>query len=164
MINPETLNIFSLPSLELSQRDCLPEKRVIYFVASLDKIYYIGKAINLKTRWKQHHRYSQVENEEGVLIYWMEVEKNEDLSAWETLLIQYFEPSLNGTPVDNPDFQRRSYQDFNSLNYKITLSALIEIEGAVEVELKRIIGETCKTYGWILHALEIMPDHVVRFV
>ncbi|MBE9004467.1 IS200/IS605 family transposase [Fortiea sp. LEGE XX443] len=38
------------------------------------------------------------------------------------------------------------------------------LEGAVEVELKRIIGETCKTYGWILHALEIMPDHVHVFV
>ncbi|MBC6433708.1 IS200/IS605 family transposase [Nostoc sp. HG1] len=38
------------------------------------------------------------------------------------------------------------------------------LEGAVEVELKRILGETCKTYGWILHALEIMPDHVHVFV
>ncbi|EAW36210.1 IS200/IS605 family transposase [Lyngbya sp. PCC 8106] len=38
------------------------------------------------------------------------------------------------------------------------------LEGAVEVELKRIIGEICKTYRWKLHARSIMPDHVHVFV
>ncbi len=38
------------------------------------------------------------------------------------------------------------------------------LEGAVEVELKRILGEVCKTYDWILHAIEVMPDHVHVFV
>ena len=36
--------------------------------------------------------------------------------------------------------------------------------GAIEVELKQVIGETCKTYGWTLHSLEVMPDHVHIFV
>lgn len=34
----------------------------------------------------------------------------------------------------------------------------------MEIELKQIIGETCKTYGWILHSIEVMPDHVHLFV
>lgn len=38
------------------------------------------------------------------------------------------------------------------------------LEGAVEVELKHILTEVCMTYGWKLHALEIMPDHVHIFV
>ncbi len=38
------------------------------------------------------------------------------------------------------------------------------LEGAIEIELKRILGETCQTYGWTLHAIEIMPDHVHVFV
>jgi putative transposase len=38
------------------------------------------------------------------------------------------------------------------------------LEGAIEIELKRILGETCQTYGWILHAIEIMPDQVHVFV
>ena len=38
------------------------------------------------------------------------------------------------------------------------------LEGAIEVELKRIVGEICKQYNWIIHALEIMPDHVHIFV
>ena len=36
--------------------------------------------------------------------------------------------------------------------------------GAIEVELKQVIGETCKTYGWTLHRLEVMPGHVHIFV
>jgi putative transposase len=36
--------------------------------------------------------------------------------------------------------------------------------GAIEVELKRILAETCVAYDWQLHALEVMPDHVHLFV
>ncbi|MCY7274261.1 MAG: IS200/IS605 family transposase [Phormidesmis sp. CAN_BIN44] len=38
------------------------------------------------------------------------------------------------------------------------------LSGAIEVELKQIIGKTCKTYGWTLHSLEVMPDHVHLFI
>lgn len=38
------------------------------------------------------------------------------------------------------------------------------LEGAIEIELKRIIGEVCKTYEWLLHSIEVMPDHVHLFV
>lgn len=34
----------------------------------------------------------------------------------------------------------------------------------LEIELKRIIGEVCKTYEWLLHSIEVMPDHVHIFV
>ena len=34
----------------------------------------------------------------------------------------------------------------------------------IEIELKRILAETCTTYGWKLQSLEIMPDHVHIFV
>ncbi len=38
------------------------------------------------------------------------------------------------------------------------------LSGAVEVELKHILAEVCMTYGWKLHALEVMPDHIHIFV
>lgn len=38
------------------------------------------------------------------------------------------------------------------------------IVGAVEIELKRILAETCMAYNWELQALEIMPDHVHIFL
>jgi len=38
------------------------------------------------------------------------------------------------------------------------------LEGAVEVYLKRVIGEVCRTYKWSIEAIEIMPDHVHLFL
>ena len=34
----------------------------------------------------------------------------------------------------------------------------------IAVETKHIIAETCGEYGWLLHAIEVMPDHVHIFV
>jgi len=36
--------------------------------------------------------------------------------------------------------------------------------GAIEVELKEIIGQTCAEYGWKVQALEIMPEHIHLFI
>lgn len=36
--------------------------------------------------------------------------------------------------------------------------------GAVEIELKKILAETCEEYGWKLEKIETMPDHVHLFV
>lgn len=36
--------------------------------------------------------------------------------------------------------------------------------GAVEIELKEILGQTCAEYGWKVEALEIMPEHVHLFI
>jgi len=38
------------------------------------------------------------------------------------------------------------------------------LTGSIEVELKRILAETCMADDWGLEALEIMPDHVHIFV
>jgi putative transposase len=34
----------------------------------------------------------------------------------------------------------------------------------VEVELKRVLTQTCMANGWILHTMETMPDHVHMFI
>jgi hypothetical protein len=33
------------------------------------------------------------------------------------------------------------------------------LRNAIEIELKRILAETCIQYDWKLQSLEIMPDH-----
>lgn len=38
------------------------------------------------------------------------------------------------------------------------------LEGAVEVECKKIIAEICKDNNYLLHSIEVMPDHVHVFV
>ena len=34
----------------------------------------------------------------------------------------------------------------------------------LDVETKQILAEVCSEYGWLLHSVEIMPDHVHLFV
>lgn len=62
MIEPDSLDIFGLDFVELVEKHCLPEIRGIYFVTSNDKILYIGKAVNFRVRWINHHRYTQLLN------------------------------------------------------------------------------------------------------
>ena len=50
-----------------------------------------------------------------------------------------------------------------SLQYHIVLCTKYRhpiFTGAVEVETKTILAQTCTEYGWTLKAIEVMPDHV----
>ena len=38
------------------------------------------------------------------------------------------------------------------------------LTGAVEVETKTILAQTCTEYGWTLKAIEVMPEHVHLFL
>ncbi len=38
------------------------------------------------------------------------------------------------------------------------------LTGAVEVETKTILAQTCAEYGWTLKAIEVMPEHVHIFL
>ena len=38
------------------------------------------------------------------------------------------------------------------------------LTGAVEVETKTILAQTCAEYGWTLKAIEVMPEHVHLFL
>lgn len=55
----------------------------------------------------------------------------------------------------------------NSLGYHIIWCPKYRhqvLKDAIEVELKRILSEACAHYGWELHEIEIMSDHVHCFV
>jgi hypothetical protein len=54
------LHIDRLPYVEFLKKERLPESAGIYFVIDGErKIWYVGKAQNLKARWKGHHRADQ---------------------------------------------------------------------------------------------------------
>lgn len=55
------------PSVSLGNRGRLPSEPGLYAVVSLGRVLYIGKSINIRTRWtakgaKQHHRLPQAED------------------------------------------------------------------------------------------------------
>ena len=99
------INPFKLPSVHLSESKKLPNCTAIYFaIDSQNRILYVGKATNLASRWKNHHRQYQLE----------EIDKDFPVKiagqAWnesglgeaEKYLINNFQPLLNGTRVELP--------------------------------------------------------------
>lgn len=73
MINPESINLATLPSVALCDRAMLPSVPAIYFCLDVDnQVLYIGKATVLNQRWKYHHRHSQLQSIGGVKIAWLE--------------------------------------------------------------------------------------------
>jgi excinuclease UvrABC nuclease subunit len=98
MINPETLDLSTLPSLPLSDRKQLPTVSCIYFAMSNGVVQYIGKSTNLKDRWRRHQRTQELSIDS--CIAWIEVSNPELLTEIEKALISWFNPPLNGSKVD----------------------------------------------------------------
>lgn len=95
----ESIKIFDLPSLLLSQKSILPACPSIYFVLAERSVLYIGRASNLLSRWKKHHRYAELQQLDNLRIAWMEVSDSQMLPAIETALIKQFKPKLNRTGI-----------------------------------------------------------------
>lgn len=70
MINPSELNLFLLPFVALEERSQLPSVPCIYFaIDSLGAVQYIGRSNNVRVRWTNHHRCSDLETIEKVCDY-----------------------------------------------------------------------------------------------
>lgn len=95
MIDPLTINPLSLPYVALESCHQLPESPCIYFaIDSKGVVQYIGRSINPKQRWTQHHRYKRLATLNGVRIAYLSVDA--DLMAdVERALIVWFNPPLN---------------------------------------------------------------------
>ncbi|MEH2214662.1 hypothetical protein [Nostoc sp.] len=89
----------SLPSLPLADRNKLPAISAIYLVWSSNRLLYIGKTVNLKSRFLQHHRILQfVEAGTDTRIGWFPVAVD-GLTYVEDSLIELLEPEFNGEAV-----------------------------------------------------------------
>jgi excinuclease UvrABC nuclease subunit len=97
IIDPNSIDLATLPSLCLSRRSELPEAPAIYFaIDSLDQIQYIGRSQNLRQRWASHHRHFQLQAIDSVRIAWLRCDDVSLLAEIETALIEWFEPPLTG--------------------------------------------------------------------
>ena len=93
-----------LPSVPLAQKSYLPRCSAIYFVLNQNKeILYVGRAINLLYRWRDHHRFMQLielNKTQNISIFWWECQHQiHDLISAENYYINFFKPLLNSTTV-----------------------------------------------------------------
>ncbi|MBD2497904.1 helix-turn-helix transcriptional regulator [Nostoc sp. FACHB-280] len=94
-INPATIDPLALPSVSLHERSQLPTTPCIYFaIDSQGVIQYVGKAKNLRTRWRAHDKGIELSMMDSVTIAYLEVDA-ELLVEIENALIEWFMPSLN---------------------------------------------------------------------
>jgi hypothetical protein len=105
MINPEAIDLNSLPWLPLEARSAFPRQPAIYFAINRDgEVQYIGISQDPKRRWAQHHRYEDLQESKGVKIAYLFVEDVALLRPIESALIAWFRPPLNVVGVSGCDF------------------------------------------------------------
>ena len=93
MISPSTIDPLQLPSVALTDRKQLPQTPCIYFaIDAEDAVQYIGRSVNPRQRWQNHHRQAQLI---GCWIAYMQCDEAL-LDEVETALIEWFSPALNG--------------------------------------------------------------------
>jgi predicted GIY-YIG superfamily endonuclease len=95
--------ILELPKVSLQAKELLPEYSGIYYVLDeINKIWYIGKAKNIRKRWqgKAHHRIYQLEaqKKKHFTIYYEQVSESQ-LDSVEKQRIEKYHPHLNASPV-----------------------------------------------------------------
>ena len=99
MIDPQVLDVFALPSINLIERSQLPAVPCIYFAIDSQRvIQYIGQTKNLRSRMLTHHRAEQFEASKMQIAY-LPIDTPELLYEIESALISWFEPPLNGSGV-----------------------------------------------------------------
>ena len=97
-MNPENLDLSTLPALALEARKELPAVSGIYFVRNASgEVVYIGRAVNLRQRWETHHRARQLKSFTGITIAWLAVEDQALLGEIEAACITHYAPPLNGS-------------------------------------------------------------------
>jgi hypothetical protein len=98
------LNFTELPKVSLADKSKLPKVSGIYFVINQNQEFlYIGRAINLLFRWRDHHRFNQLcdlSMNQNINIYWWECSPEENiLISAEQYYIKKYKPLLNSTIV-----------------------------------------------------------------
>jgi hypothetical protein len=92
----------SLPFLLFAQRAELPEVSGVYIVFRGTQVLYVGQSLNIRQRWANHHRISQLSDTDRVAYM---VVPSDCLIEVENQYISLLQPSLNRTP--SPVLQSR---------------------------------------------------------
>ncbi|NEO87913.1 MAG: GIY-YIG nuclease family protein [Spirulina sp. SIO3F2] len=156
MINPENLNLATLPSVPLEKRTQLPSISGIYFALDADGVvHYIGRSVDIQQRWTQHHRLNQLSAMHSPRIAYLQVSDTSLLPAIEEALIEWFKPSLNGALVAKTtskypivfytNSQTKELLDRLSKKRNRSISNLMETLAIQEVEAAQESGEIEKS-------------------
>jgi hypothetical protein len=140
----------------LEETDMLKEWQGIYFCCrevnhffpELSEIWYIGKSLNFRQRWRNHHKFQALKSIKFISIYFLRLEgwSESDISKLERRYIDLFKPVFNdATPVlntkevDLPTYQqgfkdgcekaRQAASDYYSQEIAKLHAKIVELQG-----------------------------------
>jgi hypothetical protein len=133
MINPESVNIFDLPSLPIRLKASLPENQCIYFVYdALGAVWYVGSAVNLRKRFMSTAHHKRIDIERNVAfarVAYVEIDDLTNLEPAEVSFIEHFLPPMNCLHVP---------KGFKEARYKIRKSRYAAIVDEMQIPAEKI--------------------------
>jgi len=105
MIDPSKIDFSVLPWFPLEEKSAFPRKSAIYFAIDASGIVqYIGRSKNPKIRWRQHHKFEDLQKVGYIKIAYLFIDLPDILPVIEPALISWFNPPLNtvGKKSDKP--------------------------------------------------------------
>lgn len=144
------IKVQTLPSMPLSKRREFPACPAIYLVVGEDqKVLYIGRTVNLRQRWKTHHKYSAFSGINGVRLAWLEVTDLYLLPPIEEGLIKHFKPPHNTSRIAQ-EVHTRFKCNLNGLMVKkgVTLATLSKETGIHHTTLSALANNTSLGIDW----------------
>ncbi len=122
MINPESLDLSTLPWLPLDERTAFPKQPAIYFaIDSQGNIQYIGRSVNPKIRWYSHHKYDELQAIGNIRIAYLFMDVDL-LPSVESALIDWFDPPLNTVGKSNQNTDSKIFVNLKNLRQANSLS------------------------------------------
>ncbi|MBW4603941.1 MAG: GIY-YIG nuclease family protein [Calothrix sp. FI2-JRJ7] len=120
MIGLEQPNLKPLPWVSLNAKSQLPATSGIYIaINSQNKVEYIGRSVNIRQRWENHHRYKQLKSIGGIKLCYLAVENVDLLNRLETALITCLKPPLNFTRVQSSKKKQRIATKTTIFSYEL---------------------------------------------
>jgi hypothetical protein len=156
-----SVNLQSLPFCFLTEKHLLPKTSGVYFVIDeTGKVYYIGKAVNFRSRWTSHHRVDDLEKlEKQFKIAYLTIIELNSLLQVEKAMINKFAPLLNHTTVKK---DTRRVEDIPLLYFDgtyTTTKGAAERLGTSDAWIRQLLLS-----GKILGAIHIGRDWLVPVV
>ena len=101
MINHSDFQKIHLDSI--SSFAVFPESRGIYFCTRNSEVWYVGKAGNFRSRWRNHHKLEALRTIKNVVIYFQSIQgfSSEEIHKAEQEYIEMLQPVFNNT--SNPE-------------------------------------------------------------
>lgn len=150
-MNLDKIELSTLPWVSLKNKKQLPSCAGVYVVSSDQQVLYIGCSDNLLLRWVSHHRHKEVKPYNNVKISWLALDKTFSLLTMERLLINKFQPILNGKStkeLTNTLAQQSVFKAIPNLSLATNREGIVHFSLDLPMSIHRRLEAISALTGW----------------